>query len=69
MKNKNKRTDSNRTVLRNSEGQRKDNGLYYYRYIENGIRKTIYASTLDELREEKRFSSVCFRGSAIRMVI
>ena len=56
---KNKRTDSNRTVLRKGEGQRKDNGLYYYRYTENGTRKTIYASTLDELREEEKKIQQC----------
>lgn len=63
MKNKNKRTDSNRTVLRKGEGQRSDNGLYYYRYSENGTRKTIYAATLDELREEEKKIQQCmFQG-------
>ena len=48
-----KRTDSNRKILKKGEGQR-DNGLYYYRWSDGkGNRNTVYAKTLEELREKE----------------
>lgn len=47
-----KRTDSNRIVLRKGEGER-PNGTYVYRWADiYGKRKSVYAQTLDELREK-----------------
>lgn len=48
-----KRLDSNRIKLRKGESQRK-NGTYDYRWTSpDGKRHTIYAATLDELREKE----------------
>lgn len=48
-----KRKDSNRRVLREGESQRKD-GTYDYRWrTTGGKRHSIYAKTLDELREKE----------------
>lgn len=48
-----KRLDSNRIKLRKGESQRK-NGTYDYRWTTpDGKRHTIYATTLDELREKE----------------
>lgn len=46
-----KRKDSNGRILRTGESQRKD-GRYQYRYMCNGKRLVIYASSLKELREK-----------------
>ena len=46
-----RRKDSKGRVLRTGESERKD-GLYQFRYMQNGKRKTIYASDLKELREK-----------------
>ncbi len=49
-----KRTDSNRIVLRKGEGER-PNGTYVYRWTDiYGKRKSVYAQTLDELREKEK---------------
>lgn len=51
--NENKRRDKDRIVLRRGESQRA-NGSYMYRWVdEYGNRKTIYAKTLDQLREQE----------------
>ena len=51
--NKGKRLDKNRLKLRKGESQRK-NGSYDYRWTTpDGKRHTIYAATLDELREKE----------------
>ena len=51
--NKGKRLDRNRLKLRKGESQRK-NGSYDYRWTTpDGKRHTIYAATLDELREKE----------------
>ena len=51
--NASKRLDSNRIKLRKGESQRK-NGTYDYRWTSpDGKRHTIYAATLDELREKE----------------
>ena len=48
---KNKRFDSNRRVLRKGESQRK-NGTYDFRWVDSkGIRHSVYAPTLEELRK------------------
>lgn len=48
-----RRKDSNGRVLKEGETQRKD-GLYQFRYTDiTGKRKTLYASTLAELREKE----------------
>ena len=48
-----KRTDSYRRVLRQGESQRA-NGKYDYRWTDKlGKRHSIYADTLDELREKE----------------
>ena len=50
-----RRKDKHGRVLKKGEGYRKKDGLYYYRWTdENHKRQTIYASTLDELREEEK---------------
>lgn len=49
-----KRTDSKRVVLRTGEYQRKD-GIYSYRWTDKlGKRHSIYAKTLDLLREKEK---------------
>lgn len=47
-----KRKDSQGRVLKTGESQRKD-GVYQYRYTQNGKRYTIYAPSLKELREKE----------------
>lgn len=48
-----RRKDSNNKVLRTGESERKD-GTYMYRYKDlTGVRKCIYARTLDELRKKE----------------
>lgn len=47
----NRKDDKNR-VLHDGESQRKD-GTYMYRWSSNGKRSTIYASTLQELRDKE----------------
>lgn len=49
-----KRKDSKGRILRTGESER-TNGSYMYRYTDiDGIRKTIYAANLNELREEEK---------------
>ena len=49
-----KRRDKDRIVLRKGEGQR-PNGTYDYRWTDiYGKRHTVYAPTLDELREKEK---------------
>ncbi len=53
MANTKKRIDKNRTVLKKGESQR-ENGTYAYRWQSaDGKRHTIYAKTLNELREKE----------------
>ncbi len=53
-KNKGKRLDKNRIVLRKGESQRAD-GVYCYRWAtRSGKRNYIYSGTLDELREKEK---------------
>ena len=53
-----KRTDSYRRVLKQGESQR-TNGKYDYRWTDrNGKRHSVYADTLDELREINLLSGV-----------
>lgn len=60
-----KRLDSNRKRLRTGESQRK-NGTYDYRWTSSdGTRHTIYAATLDELREKKD-AVICDRRDGIK---
>ena len=47
-----KRTDSKRRILKTGEYERPD-GMYVFRTTYEGKRHTIYATTLDELREKK----------------
>ena len=48
-----KRTDKERKVLRKGESQRK-NGMYDYRWTsKDGKRHSVYAGTLEELREKE----------------
>lgn len=48
-----RRKDKNRRVLKEGESQRKD-GTYDYRWrTADGKRHSIYAKTLDELREKE----------------
>ena len=48
-----KRRDSKKRILKEGESQRKD-GRYQYRFTEsNGVRKTMYGKTLEELREKE----------------
>ena len=48
-----KRKDSKGKVLEKGESQRKD-GSYMYRWTDiSGKRKTVYANTLNELREKE----------------
>ena len=48
-----KRKDTKGRVLEKGESQRKD-GSYMYRWTDNkGQRQTVYATTLNELREKK----------------
>lgn len=50
-----KRIDSVGRVLRVGEGQRKEDGIYSYRYTDNsGKRITVYAPTLVELRDKEK---------------
>lgn len=50
----NKRKDKNRVVLRKGEGER-PNGTYEYRWTDKtGVRKRVYAKTLEELREKEK---------------
>ena len=56
-----KRTDKERKVLRKGESQRK-NGMYDQRWTsKDGKRHSVYAGTLEELREkeEKIICEVC----------
>lgn len=47
------RKDSKGRVLKTGESERKD-GLYQYRYTESsGVRKTIYANNLTDLRKKE----------------
>ena len=49
-----KRKDSKGRILRTGESQRQ-NGTYMYRYTDiRGTRQSVYAPTLDELREKER---------------
>ena len=49
-----KRKDKDRIVLRTGEGQR-PNGTYEYRWTDKtGKRRTVYAKTLEELREKEK---------------
>lgn len=49
-----KRKDSKGRVLKTGESQRKD-GIYQYRYKDNdNVRRTIYAGTLQELRNKEK---------------
>ncbi len=54
-KRKDKRKDTNRKVLRKGESQRK-NGTYVYSWTdkESGKRRSVYAPTLEELREKEQ---------------
>lgn len=53
MANTKKRMDKNRTVLKKGESQR-ENGTYAYRLqTADGKRHTLYAKTLNELREKE----------------
>ena len=47
-----KRVDPKRRKLRKGEFVRSD-GMYAFRTVENGKRHTVYATTLDELREKE----------------
>ena len=59
-----KRKDKARVVLRKGESQRKD-GKYDFRWTSpDGKRHSIYAATLEELREkEKTFSEIRWKAS------
>lgn len=66
-----KRKDSRGRVLRTGESQRKD-GLYCYRYTDaSKTRRSIYASTLEELREKEddvaflRRDNISYTGGGI----
>ena len=49
-----RRKDSKNRVLKEGESERK-NGTYEYKYRDNtGKRKSVYAKTLDELREKEK---------------
>lgn len=49
-----KRKDSKGRILKTGESQRKD-GLYQYRYVDiSGVRRTVYAKDLKELREKEK---------------
>lgn len=48
-----KRKDNKGRVLRLGESQRKD-GHYMYRWTVDGKEKTVYALSLEELREKER---------------
>lgn len=49
-----KRKDSKGRILKTGESQRKD-GIYQYRYTDfRGKRQTVYASTLQELRQKEK---------------
>ena len=53
-KGKTKRKDKDRIVLRKGETQRA-NGTYDYRWVDkDGKRRSIYAKTLEELREKEK---------------
>lgn len=58
-----KRKDSKGRILKTGESERK-NGLYQYRYQDaNGIRRTVYASTLKDLRaKEQEIEAQTFKG-------
>ena len=47
------RKDDKGRVLQKGETQRKD-GRYVYRYTERGETKSIYAKTLNELRQKEK---------------
>ena len=47
------RKDVKGRVLQKGESQRKD-GRYVYRYTERGETKSIYAKTLNELRQKEK---------------
>ncbi|MCD7736571.1 MAG: integrase DNA-binding domain-containing protein [Lachnospiraceae bacterium] len=50
-----KRTDNRGRNLRSGEGQRAEDGRYFYRYSDlAGKRRTIYALTLQELRQKEQ---------------
>ena len=50
---KTKRLDSNRILLKKGESQR-SNGTYQYRFVtRDGKTHTVYAKTLEELREKE----------------
>ena len=50
---KSRRLDNNRIALRKGESQRA-NGTYYYRYTtRDGKTHSVYAKTLEELREKE----------------
>lgn len=50
-----KRTDTKGRVLKNGEQQRSQDGRYMYRYTDlSGKKRTIYALTLQELREKEK---------------
>ena len=49
-----KRKDNKGRILKTGESQRKD-GIYQYRYTDfRGKRQTVYASTLQELRQKEK---------------
>lgn len=58
-----KRKDSKGRILKTGESERK-NGLYQYRYQDaNGIRRTVYAPTLKDLRQkEEEIEQMRFKG-------
>lgn len=67
------RKDDKGRRLRDREGQRKD-GRYYYRYNDiDGTRKTVYAKSLQELREieeeiqKMAFNNVSYFGGSITL--
>lgn len=59
------RKDSSGRVLKTGEGQR-DNGTYQYRYKDaHGVRKTVYAKTLAELRVKEKDIERHVAGKAV----
>ena len=64
-KGKGRRLDKDRVTLRKGESQRAD-GIYDYRWsTPDGKRHSIYASTLEELREKKNKLSL-IKGTALK---
>lgn len=68
-----KRKDKNGRVLKAGESQRA-NGTYMYRYSSyNGVRKTVYAKTLEELRKkEDQITAdrvIGYMGNDVRMTV